>query len=255
MADLTFFHYIHRDTILHRMDGRLKLACMLLISLSVSFATALHHYLLPFCLLVVALRIAKLPWTALLKELKVFGLIIIGVLSINAFQMPGDPIPNLPLPGVSLQGVITGLRFAGRLINIILVCVVITGTTSLRTFSHVIEWFLRPVPFVPETRVATMISLTFVLIPMFLEEFTEMMTAQRARCVELRKNPIRRLSFAVFPFLEQTLRRTDQIVEAMAARGYSETRTRFVFKSNKIDWLILALCLLVFLTVVLGKRG
>ena len=75
MAEITFFHYIHRDTVLHRMDGRLKLVCMLLISLSASFAPALHHYLLLVCLLLVALRNAKLPWTALFKELKCFGLI------------------------------------------------------------------------------------------------------------------------------------------------------------------------------------
>ena len=255
MAEITFFHYIHRDTVLHCMDGRLNLVCMLLLSLSASFATALHHYLVPFCLLIVALRIAKLPWTALLKEMKFFGLLILIVISINAYTIPGDPIPNLPLPGLSLQGIITGLRLAGRLINIILICVVVTGTTPLRTFGNVIEWFLRPVPFVPETRIATMISLTFVLIPVLFGEFAEMMTAQKARGVELRKNPIKRLYFAVFPFLEQTLRRTDQIVKAMEARGYSEVRTRAVFKSNKSDWLIFALCLLVFLYVVLSKRG
>lgn len=252
MAEITFFHYIHRDTVLHRMDGRLKLVCMLLISLSASFAPALHHYLLLFCLLLVALRTAKLPWTALFKELKFFGLIILLVISINAYTIPGDPISYLPLPGLSRQGVVTGLRFAGRLINILLVCVVVTGTTSIRTFGNVIEWFLRPVPFVPETRIATMVSLTFVLIPVLFDQFAEMMTAQKARCIELRKNPIKRLYFAVFPFLEQTLRRTDQIVEAMEARGYSELRTRAVFKSNKCDWLILALCLLVFLYVILS---
>ncbi|NLM38260.1 MAG: energy-coupling factor transporter transmembrane protein EcfT [Firmicutes bacterium] len=249
MAEITFFQYIYGDTILHRMDGRLKLACMLLLSLAASFATALHHYLLAFGLLIFALRLAKLPWTALLKDLRFFGLIILLVISINAWTIPGDPIPTLPLPGLSRQGVVAGLRFAGRLAIIVLVCAVVTGTTPLRTFGQVIEWVLRPIPFVPAARIATMVTLTFALIPVLLGQFAEMMAAQKARGIELRKNPVRRLYYAVFPFLEQMLRRTDQIVEAMEARGYSEVRTRAVFKSTKRDWLIFLLCLSVFLYV------
>ncbi|NLW59512.1 MAG: energy-coupling factor transporter transmembrane protein EcfT [Firmicutes bacterium] len=255
MAEMTLFRYLHRDTVLHRMDGRLKLGSMLLLSVSASLAGALRHYLVLFCLLCIALRVAKLPWAALLKELKFFALIIWVVLSINATTIPGDPIPNLPLPGVTVQGVITGLRFAGRLINIILICVVTTGTTPLRTLRHVIEWCLRPLPFVPEVRIATMIQLTFALIPVLFIEFAEMSRAQKARCLEVRKNPIKRMYYTVLPFLEQTLHRTDQIVEAMEARGYSEIRTKAAFKSKTSDWLIFTLCLFVFLVIVFTKRG
>ena len=61
MAEITFFHYIHKDTILHRMDGRLKLLCLLLLSLSASFASQLEHYLVLLFVVIFALLIAKLP--------------------------------------------------------------------------------------------------------------------------------------------------------------------------------------------------
>ncbi|MDR1070577.1 MAG: energy-coupling factor transporter transmembrane protein EcfT [Gracilibacteraceae bacterium] len=60
------------------------------------------------------------------------------------------------------------------------------------------------------------------------------------------------MSFIVFPLLEQTLRRADEIVYAMESRCYSELRTRAVFKANKIDWIILAICILIFLFVILS---
>lgn len=251
MAEITFFHYIHKDTILHRMDGRLKLLCLLLLSLSASFASQLEHYLVLLFVVIFALLIAKLPIKALLKDIKFFGIIILIVFVVNAFNIPGDPIPNFPITSISIQGLITGLRFAGRLTIIIMVCAVITGTTPLITIRNVIEWYLRPIPFVSEVRIATMIKLTFMLIPVIFDNLAEMMNAQKARCVELRKNPIKRINFIVFPLLHQTLRKADEIAYAMESRCYSEVRTKAVFESNKIDWLLLAVCISVFLFVIL----
>ena len=233
------------------MDGRLKFLCMLLLSLSASFASAWWHYLLPLSLVAIALIIARLPLIALLKDMKFFTVIILIVVVTNAFTIAGDPIPHFPIESVTMQGVITGLRFAGRLILIILVCTIVTGTTTLLTFKNVIEWYLRPVPFIPEVRVATMINLTFVLIPVIFDSYTEMVHAQKSRCVELRKNPIKRISFIVFPLLSRTLRRADEIVYAMESRCYSEIRTRAIFKANKVDWFILAVCTAVLLFMIL----
>ncbi|MDR1603640.1 MAG: energy-coupling factor transporter transmembrane protein EcfT [Gracilibacteraceae bacterium] len=240
MAPVTFFHCIPRDTLLHRMDARLKLLCLVLLSVAVSFAVAPAHYLAALCAVMAALFTAELPLPALLKDMKIFGVIIAIVLVVDAFSIPGPPIPNFPVPGVSLPGVVTGLRFAGRLTIIIMACAVMTGTTSLLTFKNVVEWYLRPVPFIPEARVAMMINLTFVFIPLIFDQYVEMMSAQKARCADLRKNPIRRISFIVLPLLSRTLRRTDEIVYAMEARCYSETRTRPRFKTHPADWLILA---------------
>ena len=251
MAQITFFHYIHKNTVLHRMDGRLKLLCMLLLSLTASFASQPLHYLAPLCVVVAALSVAKLPILALLRDMKFFIFIIIIVLISNAFNVSGDPIPGFPVQSISMQGLITGMRFAGRLVLIIMVCTVMTGTTSLLTFKNVIEWYLRPVPFIPEVRVATMINLTFVLIPVIFDSYTEMMNAQKSRCVGLRKNPVKRVTFIAFPLLSRTLRRADEIVYAMESRCYSETRTRAIFKTNKIDWFILAVCLAVLIFVIL----
>jgi len=251
MAQVTFFHYVHKDTALHRMDGRLKLLCMLLLSLSASFASEWQHYLAPLCLIAIALIAARLPVITLLKDMRFFAIIISIVLAANALTIAGDPIPGFPIESVSMQGMVRGLRFAGRLVLIIMVCALVTGTTSLLTFKNVIEWYLRPIPFIPETRVATMISLTFVLIPVIFDSYTEMMSAQKSRCIELRKNIIKRLNFIAFPLLARTLRRADEIVYAMESRCYSETRTKAIFKTNKADWLILAICAAVLLFILL----
>ena len=249
MAQITFFHYIHKDTVLHRMDGRLKLLCMILLSLSASLASGPLYYLVLLCLIGSALFFAKLPLFALLKDMKFFALIMVIVFVSNAFNVPGEPIPGFPLQSVSMEGIILGLRFAGRLILIVMICTVMTGTTSLWAFKNVIEWYLRPLPFIPAARVATMINLTFVLLPVIFDSYTEITNAQKARCVELRKNPVKRVGFIAFPLLGNTLRRADELVYAMESRCYSEARTPAVFKTNKIDWLLFAVSLTLLLFV------
>lgn len=245
MAELTVFHYLHKKTLLHRMDGRIKLMCMILFSVAASFASARHDFIILTMTLLTALFMAQLPVVTLLKELKYFAFLIVLVVVVHSFSIPGTPLADCPVPGVTVEGITSGLFFAWRLLLIIAICVIFTGTTSLATLKNVIEWFLRPIPFIPAPRVAVMINLTFILIPLILDQASEIITAQKARCIEGRNNPIKRIMFIAFPLLVQTFRRTDEMALAMEARCYSEDRTRAVFTTAPTDWFILAFSLLV----------
>ena len=233
------------------MDGRLKLLCMVLLSVCASLASAPCHYLFLLCIAAAALSVARLPILSLLKDMRFFAVIILIVLVSNALNTAGDPIPGFPIQRVSMQGLIIGLRFAARLILIVMICAVLTGTTSLLTFKNVIEWYLRPIPFIPQARVAMMVNLTFVLIPVIFDSYTEIMNAQKSRCVELRKNPVKRVGFIAVPLLSRAMGRAEEIVCAMEARCYSEQRTRALFKTNNIDWFILIICLAALVFVLL----
>ena len=93
MAQIVFFQYLEKDSLLHRMDGRLKLLCLLLLSLSVSLAKTPAHYAAAFCLLYAALSAAKLPLAALLREMRLFAFLLAAVFLANAFFTDGDPLP------------------------------------------------------------------------------------------------------------------------------------------------------------------
>ena len=248
---MTFFHYFHKETILHKMDCRMKLLCMLLLSISTSFAFALPHYLVPISLMMLAIWVAKLPFCALLKDMRFFGVLILIVFISNAFFISGEPSPNFLIINVSQQGVITGFRFAGRLTLIIMAYTVISGTTSLTSLRNAVEWILRPFSFISEVRVATMISLTFKLIPLIFDNYIEIMDAQKSRCIQLQKKPAIRIKYISFPLLTQTFRRADEIINAMESRNYSEIRTQVELHTKKSDWLFLALCTAVLLFVLL----
>lgn len=253
MAELNIFHYLPQKSIIHLLDGRIKLSCMICFSIVITAATKALDLTILTCVLFFTLIGAKLPIKKLLSEIRYFLFLISMIVIVHSLSIPGAPISNIPIPGLTWEGLRSGLFFGWRIILIILVCAVLTGTTSLATLKSAIEWFLRPVPFVRETRVGTMFSLTFVLIPLIFDQASEMLDAQKSRCIEGRKNPIKRITFLVFPLLLQTFRRADEMVLAMESRCYSEDRTPAEFKTNLRDWLVLwftlLICLVIFFNV------
>lgn len=233
------------------MDGRLKLLCLLLLSVAAGLASEWQHYLALLGVAVSALAAAKLPVWALLRDWRFFAVMAALILVANAFFIPGDPVPFFPFAAVSRQGLVAGLRFAGRLLLAVMICSVVMGTTPLARLRDALEWCLRPVPLVPAARVAMMMNLTFVFVSVIMDNYVEMVCAQKSRCVESCKNPLKRIKYLVLPLLTQTMMRTDEIVYALEARCYSEVRTPASFGTCRADWLVAGVCLGVLAFVIL----
>jgi len=250
MAELNIFHYIPQKSIVHNMDGRIKLICMILFTVAAGIATRILDLTILTFILLIALIVSKLPIKNLLTEIRYYLFLIGIIVVVNSFSVPGTPITSIPIRGLTWEGLNSGLIYGWRLILIILICTILTGTIPLSILRNVIEWFLAPIPFVPEARVATMFSLTFVLIPLVFDQASEMREAQKARCIEGRKNPLARVIFLLFPLLLHTFMRADELVLAMESRCYSEVRTKAVFKTNINDWLLLIfsgfICSMIF---------
>ncbi|MGI6119630.1 MAG: energy-coupling factor transporter transmembrane component T family protein [Desulfosporosinus sp.] len=251
MAELNIFHYIPKKSIIHNMDGRIKLICMIMFTVTAGIAPGLFDLTVLTFVLVIALIGSRLPIVSLLSEIKYFVFLIGIVIVINAFSVPGTPITSIPIKSLTWEGLNSGLIYGWRLLLIIIICTILTGTTTLTSLKNVIEWFFAPIPFVPEARVATMFSLTFVLIPLLFDQASEMQEAQKARCIEGRRNPIVRVKSLIFPLLLHTFMRADEMVLAMEARCYSEDRTKAVFKTNINDWLILLFTVLACSMLIL----
>jgi biotin transport system permease protein len=250
MAELNIFHYLPKKSLLHAMDGRIKLICMILFSITTSIATRIFDLSILTLVLFIALISSQLPLKKLFTEVRYFLFLIGLVIVVHSFSIPGAPIANIPIHGLTWEGLCSGLLFGWRLILIILISTILTETTPLSLLRNVIEWFLRPIPFIREARVAMMFSLTFVLIPLIFDQASEMMDAQKARCIEGRRSPIKRVLFLIYPLLLHTFMRADEMVFAMESRCYSEDRTPVIFKTKVPDWFFLIfsglVCSIVF---------
>ena len=107
------------------------------------------------------------------------------------------------------------------------------------------QWFLKPVAFIPAKRVATMMGLIARFIPAILNQARETAEAQRARCVENRKNPLYRLIQIGAPLIRRTFEQADRLTVAMEARCYSENRTDPALSVTRLDWIALLIILIM----------
>jgi energy-coupling factor transporter transmembrane protein EcfT len=241
MAELNIFHYWPGNSIFHRMDGRIKLLCMVLLSITAGVVIEIPDFIILTIVLVVVFIGARLPGMVILKEMRYFAFWMLVIILTHSFSVPGAPILLLPIGKLTREGLMSGLLFVWRLMLMIIIGTIFTGTTSLSNLRNIIEWFLRLIPFLPASRVATILSLTFKQIPLIFDRASEILDAQRSRCIENRHHPLRRIRFLMVPLFLRIFSQADEIAYAMEARCYSEVRTPAVFMTRKQDWLALIL--------------
>jgi biotin transport system permease protein len=235
MVELNLFHYLPRHSALHRMDARLKLVGVALISTAVGLAESKADFALVTVFLAGAVGLAKLPLGIFFREIRRFAYVIAAAFLIQMAGHPGTPLLTW-LPGVTRAGLTAGLIWSWRLGAVLGIGLLLTGSTRLAQLRAAVCWFARPLPGGTAARLGTMFSLTLALIPLIFDQAATVREAQLARGMALVKNPLRRLHYLVWPVLRETFGRTDELVLAMESRCYNEGRTQPVLSGAAWDW-------------------
>ena len=244
MGELSAFSFLPGQSSLHRLDARLKLLGLGLISLLSLGAGGVSLSILSILIIVLAAD-CGIAITRLAAELRYFFFLLLLVFVARALSTPGETVWQWRMIHISVEGMVSGLLICWRLFIVIVASLLLVHSTRISRITGAVRWYLRPIPFVDEARVALMMGLVVRFIPGLLLRAKETVDAQRARCVENRKNPIYRLRVLVIPWLKNIFLEADELVQAMQARGYTGRRTQPEFRLQKIDWaaLTLLICL------------
>ena len=250
MAELTSFGYFPGDSLLHRLDPRFKLLFITLLSL-----VCLNLYFIAlgiFTSLLLGLIIySRLPLKSGVKELRYFFVLLLFVFMARVLSTGGASLIEVKFISVSKQGLTAGFLVCWRLAFIVLLGFTLISTTRPAEIKAAVQWYLKPVPFIPEKKVAMMMGLILRFVPVIFDQAAETADAQKARCVQNRRNPVYRLIKLGFPLMRRTFERADDLVAAIEARGFTENRTDPELLSHQRDWVSLmvvsCLCLLMIL--------
>jgi energy-coupling factor transporter transmembrane protein EcfT len=240
MADLNLFADRRVASLLHRVDVRCKLLCVVFVSLACVHAS-FGGLLLLSTFFAVLWFDSSLRSAVTLKSLRWALLLLALVFVARALSEPGETIAVVGGVSVSRQGLYSGMLVSWRLLVIILTGVVLSATTRTAEIRAGVQWLLSPFPRVPAARVATMMSLILRFLPLIFQLAAEIGAAQRARGIERRKHPIYRLRLATMPLLRKSFERADRLALAMEARGFSEQRMPVELSAARVDWVVLAL--------------
>jgi energy-coupling factor transporter transmembrane protein EcfT len=237
------FGYRSESTPLHRLDPRVKLAGLVAVSI-VTLQAGMPALILGFFAALGLLYWGRCAPLRCLQAMKWYLVLLGCVLLARTLTTPGEPLVELPWLPATRQGLSAGLLLAARLLVIALFGLLLSFTTRPGHIRAAVEWFLRPIPAIPHRQVATMIGLLVRFIPVILTQSAELGEALRARAIDNRRNPLRRLIYLGLPLLRRTFVTADRLAAAMEARCYGLHGTSHHWQLTTADRLAIVLLLI-----------
>lgn len=244
------FSYIERASFLHRLDPRCKFFAVCLISLSLLSAETifLWFYLI---LILLLMKNSGLKLMPTLLALRYFLFLLSVIFAVRMITTPGEALFTLFHISFTRQGISLGFDTAFKFFLLMLTGLLLAVTTRPSAVKSAVQWFLKPVPFIPEKRAAVIISLALNFIPILMKQAKNISDARKARCADLIKNPVRNIIGTAMPLLRKSFLSADRLVLAMEARCYSDDRTDPGFTPSGREPLFLSAACLIFLISVL----
>ncbi|SCG84071.1 cobalt/nickel transport system permease protein [Proteiniborus sp. DW1] len=262
LKNITIGQYFPGDTIIHRLDPRVKLLATFAFIIALFFINSFYPYILVVAFILVAIKLSKVPLNYVLKGLKPLILIISITFLINLFMTKGEILFEIGPLDVTKEGLIQATFMALRLIFLVMGTSLLTLTTSPISLTDGIESLLKPLSKVgvPAHELAMMMTIALRFIPTLLEETDKIMKAQMARGADFESGNIMNRAKSLVPLLVplfvSAFRRADELAMAMEARCYrgGENRTRMKeLKFEKLDFIALSITA-VFVAIIITYR-
>lgn len=255
MRDITLGQYFPADSVIHRLDPRVKI--LSLIAFIALVFCAFNYVALAFTALFVLtiVLLSKVPLKMYLKSLKVIIIIVILTSLLNLFYGTGEPIWQWGIIKVTWAGIHNAIFVCIRIVCLILLSSSLTFTTSPTDLTDALERLMKPLTIfhIKVHEIAMMMTIALRFVPTLLEETDKIMAAQKARGADMESgNLIKRVKSLVpvlVPLFVSAFRRAYELAIAMECRCYQggEGRTRMKqLHLSKRD----AVCIIVGLAVI-----
>ena len=232
LRDITLGQYYQTESLIHKMDPRVKLGGTVLFIISLFFFKNYTGYVIAALFLGLVIRLSKVPLKFMIKGMKTIVMLITVVF--NLFLTPGTPLITIWKLTVTQEGLKMAISMAIRLTLLIIGSSVMTLTTTPNNLTDGMEKMMGPLKVfkVPVHEVAMMMSIALRFIPILLEETDKIMKAQIARGADFENGNIFKRAKAMVPLLVplfiSAFRRANDLAMAMEARCYrgGEGRTK-----------------------------
>lgn len=234
LKDITIGQYFPGDTIIHRLDPRIKIIIVSLFIMSLFFVNSFIPYIFILGFILMIIKISGVPLSYIIKGLRPLLFIILITFAINIFLTKGEVLYKIGPLSITKEGLYFAFFMGLRLIFLITGTSLLTLTTSPIALTDGIESLLNPLKKigVPAHELAMMMTIALRFIPTLLEETDKIMKAQMARGADFESGNILRRAKNLVPLLVplfiNAFRRADELATAMEARCYrgGDNRTR-----------------------------
>ena len=231
LKDITLGQYYPADSILHKLDPRVKLFGTLIYIISLFTFRGIPAFLLATIFLAAVIQISKVPFSYMVKGLKSIIVLMIITGIFNLFLTPGEVLVQFWIFKITYEGIKNAVLMVVRLIYLIIGTSVMTLTTTPNQLTDGLEKALMPLQKIklPVHEIAMMMSIALRFIPILVEETDKIMKAQMARGADFESGNIAKAMIPLLvPLFVSAFRRANDLAMAMEARCYrgGEGRTK-----------------------------
>ena len=264
-SDITFGQYVEGDSLIHRLDPRIKIVLSLVFIIVIFLAKSATAFALLTVTSGVLVWMTGIPPRLVFRAMKPLVFIILFTAVINLFFMTGEHLVlQLGFIRVYREGIVNAVLIVLRiLLLIVATSVFLTYTTTPIALTDALEQLLSPLKKlrVPVHEFSMMMTIALRFIPTLIDETQKIINAQTARGADFTTGSLIQRGKALIPILIplfiSAFRRADELATAMECRCYTggEGRTRMnVLKSEPKDWIFFACIVLLGAAVVCLNR-
>ncbi len=226
MGEIALGQYYPSNSILHKLDPRVKFIGTIVYIVSLFLVNTWIGYLFCAGFLIVMVILSRVPFHFILKSMKPVFFILVITMLFNLFLTPGEPVVKFWIFTISDQGISMAVRMGARLTLLVMGSSIMTLTTTPNALTDGMERlfsFLKVIH-VPVHEISMMMSIALRFIPILAEETDKIKKAQIARGADFETGGlIRRLKSMVpllVPLFVSAFRRANDLAMAMEARCY-----------------------------------
>ncbi|MDR1070842.1 MAG: energy-coupling factor transporter transmembrane protein EcfT [Gracilibacteraceae bacterium] len=249
MFNITLGQYLPGNSLIHRLDPRVKvtLTLLYLIALTGARTPAAYAVLAVWPLILAAL--AGLPPGKMLRGLGGFTGFLLFMIGIAALTLPGQTLWRAGGLSVSREGLLTGLVWAARIIFFLAGSSLLTYTTTPIRLMEGLAAMLAPLRRLglDPGDIALMLALALRFLPLMTEEAERITQAQISRGARWDEGGppqrARALATIFIPLFHRATERAEHLSVALMSRCYGEgPRTGlYPLRLGTADFLLLAL--------------
>lgn len=261
LRDITLGQYYQTDSVIHRLDPRVKLMATIAFIISLFLVSNIWGYLIAALFLAGVIKLSKVPFKFMVKGMKAIVFLLMITVVFNLFLTPGTPLIEIWKLTITIEGLRLAFMMAVRLTFLIIGSSIMTLTTTPNNLTDGMESLMKPLQKVkvPVHEIAMMMSIALRFIPILLEETDKIMKAQIARGADFESGNVIKKAKAMVPLLVplfiSAFRRANDLAMAMEARCYrgGDQRTKMkplIYKKRDyISYIVImvyiAVCILI----------
>lgn len=243
IKDFTLGQYYPTNSIIHRLDARIKIVILIILMVLVFCAENFFSLLLLFFAVLAVMLISRVSLGLYLKNLKLILPILIFTMLINLFYTgSGKVIFEWGILKLTTGGISWSLFLSIRVVILIFVSLILTYSTTPNDLTDAIERLLMPLKFIglggAIHTMVMMMTIAMRFIPTLVEEAEKIMNAQKARGVNFEEGKLLQRIKAIIPILIpliiSSIRRAYDLAEAMESRCYNGGKGKTRMKIMRI---------------------